>query len=243
MASRSKIEWTEMTWNPVTGCTKVSAGCKHCYAERMSRRLKLMGNKRYRNGFKLTLHEDLLDAPRKWRSPRMIFVNSMSDIFHQNVPTGFIEQAFKTMNDCSQHIFQILTKRSGRLKSLANKLKWTPNIWMGVSVEDNRVYQRIHDLREVPSHTRFLSCEPLIGPVDDLPLRGIHWVIVGGESGPGARPMKEDWVLSIKDQCRTFGASFFFKQWGGVQKHRNGRILNNRTYDEIPAGPKTNRIE
>jgi len=230
----SKIEWTETTWNPVTGCTKISAGCKHCYAHRLAFRLQAMGNIRYQNGFDVTLHEDLIDAPRKWRSPRLIFVNSMSDLFHKEVPTRFIQRVFKTMNDCPQHTFQILTKRSGRLKSLANKLKWTSNIWMGVSIEDDRVHHRIHDLLEVPAHVRFLSCEPLIGPTEDLPLDGIHWVIVGGESGPGARPMEKAWVRSIRRQCRDAGAAFFFKQWGGVQKHRNGRKLSNRTYDEMP---------
>lgn len=235
MRGNSHIEWTEATWNPVTGCSKVSAGCKNCYAERMAQRLKAMGNIRYQNGFKLALHEDLLDAPRKWKAPRIIFVNSMSDLFHKDVPTPFIQRAFETMNSCPQHTFQILTKRSGRLKQVAGKLNWTPNIWMGVSVEDDRVYKRIHDLQEVPAYVRFLSCEPLIGPTENLPLVGIHWVIVGGESGPGARPMKESWVRSIKGQCETAGAAFFFKQWGGVQKHRYGRELDNRTYDEMPS--------
>lgn len=234
MARKSHIEWTEATWNPVTGCSKISAGCKHCYAERMAQRLNAMGNDRYQNGFKLTLHEDLLDVPRKWRTPQIIFVNSMSDLFHKDVSTGFIERAFKTMNECPQHTFQILTKRSGRVKTLAKHLNWTRNIWMGVSVEDNRVYHRIHDLHEVPSHVRFLSCEPLIGPTEELPLEGIHWVIVGGESGPGARPMKVAWVRSIKNQCKTAGTAFFFKQWGGVQKHRHGRELDNKTYDDMP---------
>jgi protein gp37 len=200
----------------------------------MAKRLQAMGNVRYKDGFKLTLHEDLLDAPRKWKKPRVIFVNSMSDLFHKDVPTEFIKRAFETMNECPQHTFQILTKRSGRLKTIANKLEWTPNIWMGVSVEDDRVYQRIHDLREVPAHVRFLSCEPLIGPTEGLPLEGIHWVIVGGESGPGARPMEEAWVRSIKDQCKAAGSAFFFKQWGGVQKHRHGRTLDNKTYDAMP---------
>jgi len=234
MAGKSHIEWTEATWNPVTGCTKVSAGCKHCYAERMSQRLKAMGNVRYKDGFKVTLHEDLLDAPRRWKAPRIIFVNSMSDLFHKDVPTKFIQRAFKTMNECPQHTFQILTKRSGRLKTIASKLDWTPNIWMGVSIEDGRVYKRIHDLREVPAHVRFLSCEPLIGSCESLPLEGIHWAIVGGESGPGARPMEEAWVHSIKKQCAAAGTAFFFKQWGGVQKHRHGRELEGKVYDAMP---------
>ena len=235
MSSNSSIEWTETTWNPVTGCTKISDGCTHCYAERMALRLQAMGNVRYHDGFRVTLHEDLIDAPRRWRSPRLIFVNSMSDLFHQDVPTEFIQRTFQTMNDCPHHTFQILTKRSGRLKALAPRLTWTANIWMGVSVEHDRMYHRIHDLRDVPAHVRFLSCEPLIGPTDNLPLTGIHWVIVGGESGPGARPMDAAWVRSIKDQCRHAETAFFFKQWGGVQKHRNGRELDNQTWDAMPA--------
>lgn len=234
MTGTSPIEWTEVTWNPVTGCTKISAGCKHCYAHRMAFRLQAMGNKRYQSGFAVTLHEDLLDAPRKWRAPRKVFVNSMSDLFHKDVPTEFIRRVFQTMNDCPQHTFQVLTKRGGRLKSVASKINWTPNIWMGVSVEDERVYHRIYDLLEVPAHIRFLSCEPLLGPTENLPLDGIHWVIVGGESGPKARPMEKSWVRSIRKQCRAVGAAFFFKQWGGVQKHRHGRLLNNRVYDEMP---------
>lgn len=234
MRSKTHIEWTEATWNPVTGCSKVSAGCKNCYAERMAGRLASMGNIRYRNGFGVTLHKDLLDAPRKWKAPRIIFVNSMSDLFHEDVPIDFIERAFKTMNECPQHTFQILTKRSKRLREVANRFLWTQNIWMGVSVEDSRVYDRITDLGTVQSHVRFLSCEPLIGPTEDLPLDGIHWVIVGGESGPGARPMDEKWVISIKDQCKRAGVAFFFKQWGGAQKHRYGRKLDEKTYSEMP---------
>ena len=229
MVTRSHIEWTETTWNPVTGCTKVSAGCKHCYAERMAKRLKAMGNKRYLNGFNITLHDDLVDSPRRWKKPRVIFVNSMSDLFHPDIPPDFIGRVFNTMNECPQHTFQVLTKRSERLKKLAHQLTWTHNIWMGVSVENDQVYHRIHDLRCVPAQVRFLSCEPLIGPVERLPLNGIHWVIVGGESGPKARPMKAEWVHSIKKQCRQTQAAFFFKQWGGVQKHRSGRLLDGRT--------------
>lgn len=237
MATLSHIEWTDATWNPVTGCTKISAGCKHCYAERLAKRLKRMGNVRYQNEFALTLHEDLLDAPYRWKKPRLVFVNSMSDLFHKGVPTRFIRRVFETMNGCPQHTFQILTKRSERARVLASKLRWTPNIWMGVSVEDARVYQRIDDLREIPARVRFLSCEPLIGPLDDIPLDGIAWAIVGGESGLGARPMKKEWVQSIKAQCRVHRVPFFFKQWGGVQKHHNGRRLDNRTYDEMPIVP------
>ena len=200
MAKLSSIEWTNMTWNPVTGCTKVSQGCKHCYAERMAKRLKAMGTVRYKSGFKLTLHPDLIDLPRQWKKPRLIFVNSMSDLFHEKVPLKFIRQIFKTIEACPQHTFQVLTKRSGRLMELAPKLDWPENRWMGVSIEDERVIQRVHDLRTVPAAVRFLSCEPLIGPLDDLPLDGIHWVIVGGESGPKARPMDGDWARSIRQQ-------------------------------------------
>ncbi len=231
----SKIEWTGVTWNPVTGCSKVSEGCRHCYAHRLALRLRAMGNRRYANGFQVTLHEDLVDAPFRWRSPRVVFVNSMSDLFHQKVPIHFLRQVFSTMNKCRQHTFQILTKRSGRLRRLAGKLEWSKNIWMGVSVENESVYHRIEDLRQVPAKVRFLSCEPLIGPMEKLPLEDIHWVIVGGESGPGARPMEADWVRSIRDQCGKSGVAFFFKQWGGVCKHQHGRILDNCTYDEMPV--------
>lgn len=235
MANGSKIEWTEVTWNPVTGCSKVSEGCRNCYAERMANRLKAMGNARYANGFQVTLHEDLVDAPRRMRRPRVIFVNSMSDLFHEKVPIRFIERVFRTMQACPQHTFQILTKRSGRLRKLAARLPWPKNVWMGVSIEDDRVLHRITDLQSVPAHVRFLSCEPLIGPLDDLPLDGIEWAIVGGESGPGARPVRKMWVESIRRQCRRAGVSFFFKQWGGVRKHVAGRELNGRTYDEMPT--------
>lgn len=212
----------------------MSAGCKHCYAERMAKRLEAMGSPRYENGFSVTLHPDLVDAPRSWKSPRLIFVNSMSDLFHQKVPFEFIRKVFATMEACPQHTFQILTKRSERLAELALRLPWPRNIWMGVSVEDERVLARIDDLRRVPAAVRFLSCEPLIGPVGALNLDGVDWVIVGGESGPGARPMQIEWVRSIFRACRNSDAAFFFKQWGGVQKHRTGRELRGRTYDEMP---------
>jgi protein gp37 len=234
MATHSKIEWTEMTWNPVTGCSKVSQGCKYCYAERMAARLKAMGVKHYENGFEVALHEDSLETPFKWKKPRVVFVNSMSDLFHESVPLEFIERVFATMIRCPQHTFQILTKRSERLREVANSLSWPANVWMGVSVEDQRVVFRIEDLKYVPAAVRFLSCEPLIGPLNNLSLNGIHWVIVGGESGPGARPMKEEWVHSILNQCRTNHVPFFFKQWGGVRKHIAGRELNGRTYDAMP---------
>jgi len=234
MATHSKIEWTEMTWNPVTGCSKVSQGCKYCYAERMAARLKAMGVKHYENGFEVALHEDSLETPFKWKKPRVVFVNSMSDLFHESVPLEFIERVFATMTRCPQHTFQILTKRSERLREVANSLSWPANVWMGVSVEDQRVVFRIEDLKYVPAAVRFLSCEPLIGPLNNLSLNGIHWVIVGGESGPGARPMEEEWVHSILNQCRTHHVPFFFKQWGGVRKHIAGRELNGRTYDAMP---------
>ena len=234
MADQSHIEWTEATWNPVTGCTKISAGCKNCYAERLARRLQLMGNDRYRNGFRLTLHEEVIGLPKTWRNGRMIFVNSMSDLFHRDVPVDFIQRVFATMQECPQHVFQILTKRSSRLRELSSRLDWPPNVWMGVSVEDSRVLSRIEDLRSVPAAVRFLSCEPLIGSLKGINLRGIHWVIVGGESGCGARPVKVEWIREIFSACRKLRIPFFFKQWGGVRKDLTGRSLNGRTYSEMP---------
>lgn len=246
MPKASTIEWTEFTWNPVTGCSKVSEGCRHCYAERMAKRLKAMGNARYANGFDVMLHDDLVDLPRRLRQPRVIFVNSMSDLFHEIIPTSFIQRVFATMEACPQHTFQVLTKRSGRLREIARFLPWPQNVWMGVSVEDARVLHRVGDLQSVPAAVRFLSCEPLIGPLDGLTLDDIKWVIVGGESGPGARPMARAWVESIRRQCRRERVQFFFKQWGGVRKHLAGRELNGRTYDEMPplasnAGRSTSR--
>jgi protein gp37 len=235
MPTRSNIEWTEMTWNPVTGCTKVSQGCKHCYAERMAKRLTAMGSGRYRNGFKVTLHPDLLDVPRTWRQPRVVFVNSMSDLFHEDIPLDYIQRVFATMRDCPQHTFQVLTKRSDRLAELASHLPWPKNVWMGVSVEDARVISRIRDLSSTPAAVRFLSLEPLIGPLHELPLSGIHWVIVGGESGPRARPMRKEWVDSIHRQCRDARVPFFFKQWGGVRKDLTGREFHGRTFNEMPS--------
>jgi protein gp37 len=234
MARTSNIEWTEITWNPVTGCLKVSQGCKHCYAERMAKRLHAMGSQRYRNGFAPTLHHDLIDLPKRWKKSRLIFVNSMSDLFQEAVPDDFIRRVFATMEACPQHTFQILTKRSDRLRKLGTTLPWSPNVWMGVSVEDARVMSRITDLSAVSAHVRFLSCEPLIGPLENLPLNDIHWVIVGGESGPGARQMRQEWVESIHRQCRRSKVPFFFKQWGGVRKEMAGRELHGRTYDEMP---------
>jgi protein gp37 len=234
MADRSHIEWTHATWNPVTGCTKVSAGCKNCYAERMAIRLKAMGSKRYVNGFLPTLHFDAIDLPKRWRGPRRIFVNSMSDLFHPDVPLAFIELVFETMRECPQHIFQILTKRSERVRAIAPQLKWPSNAWMGVSVENANAFPRINDLRRVPASVRFLSCEPLIGSLAGIDLKGIHWVIVGGESGAGARPMKPLWVREIQRACRAQDVPFFFKQWGGVRKDLTGRTLGGRTFDEMP---------
>ncbi len=235
MPKQTNIEWTNWTWNPVTGCTKVSQGCKNCYALRMAKRLKAMGSPRYANGFKVTLHPDLVELPKQWKRGRRIFVNSMSDLFHPNVPVEFIQAVFKTMNECPQHTFQVLTKRSKRLVDLGPELEWTRNIWMGVSVEDERVIQRIDDLRRTPALVRFLSCEPLIGPLDRMNLDGIHWVIAGGESGPRSRPMEADWVRSIQDQCDQAEVAFFFKQWGGVRKHATGRELDGRTWDQFPS--------
>lgn len=234
MAGLSSIEWTESTWNPVTGCTKVSEGCRHCYAHRMAKRLHAMGNPRYRNGFDVTLHHDLIDKPLSWKKPRRIFVNSMSDLFHKDVPLDFIQKVFHTMEQATWHTFQVLTKRADRLLELSPDLPWPSNVWQGVSVEDEKVVERIDFLRQTPAKVRFLSLEPLIGPLENLNLEGIHWVIVGGESGPGARPMDPEWVRSIRDQCHEQNVAFFFKQWGGVQKHRHGRLLDEQTYDEYP---------
>jgi len=234
MPSQSRIEWTNSTWNPVTGCTKVSAGCLHCYAERMARRLQAMGHPNYRNGFEVTLHPHLLETPLSWKCPSTIFVNSMSDLFHEDIPIAFVEQVFSTMERAHWHTFQVLTKRSERLKELAEGLPWPPNVWMGVSVENQDAEARIDDLREVPARIRFLSLEPLLGPLPALNLGGIHWVIVGGESGPGARPMNVSWAIDLRDQCKAAQVPFFFKQWGGVFKKRNGRTLDGRTWDDVP---------
>lgn len=232
----SRIEWTESTWNPVTGCSKVSDGCKHCYAERMAKRLQAMGQPNYREGFRVSLHPHALELPLSWTKPQVIFVNSMSDLFHEKVPLDFITQVFDVMRRADWHQFQVLTKRSGRLVELAPALNWPANVWMGVSVENEKCKTRVDDLRAVPAAVRFLSLEPLLGPLGPLNLDGIHWVIAGGESGPGARPMEEEWVLDIKRQCVKAGAPFFFKQWGGVQKKKNGRLLEGMTWDEMPVG-------
>lgn len=230
----SKIEWTESTWNPITGCTKISPGCKFCYAERMAKRLKAMGSANYENGFKLTLQDHVVELPLTWKKPQTIFVNSMSDLFHKNVPFAFIQRIFDVMNKAYWHKFQVLTKRSDILLKYNSKLTWTENIWMGVSVENDDYTNRIDDLRKTDAKTKFLSVEPLIGPINKLDLTNIDWVIVGGESGPGARPLKEEWVVAIKDKCIEQDVPFFFKQWGGVQKKKAGRLLQGKTWSEMP---------
>jgi protein gp37 len=234
MADRSGIEWTESTWNPVTGCTKLSSGCQHCYAERMAKRLQAMGHPNYANGFNVTLHEHMLEVPLKWLKPRVIFVNSMSDLFHEDVPFQFIQRVFSTMRQAPQHTFQVLTKRSARLAELDRQISWPANVWMGVTVENNSCSFRIEHLRRSHAHVRFLSLEPLLGPLPSLNLEGIGWVIVGGESGPRARTMEANWVTEIRDRCLDASVPFFFKQWGGVRKSKAGRVLQGRTWDQVP---------
>lgn len=235
MAQLSEIEWTDASWNPVTGCTKVSQGCKNCYAERMSKRLQAMGQRNYVKGFDVATHERTLELPLLWKSRQDIFVNSMSDLFHKKVPFDFIKKVFETMNRANWHRYQILTKRSARLLELSRHLPWAEHIWMGVSVETEKCLRRIDNLRKTDAHIKFLSLEPLLGPLPKLDLAGIDWVIVGGESGPGARPMLEEWVISIRDQCLKAGVPFFFKQWGGVNKKRAGRLLEGRMWNEMPV--------
>ena len=234
MAANSSIEWTESTWNPVTGCTKISDGCTHCYAERMALRLQAMGQKNYINGFNVTLHPHTLTFPLKKRKPQMIFVNSMSDLFHHDVPLSFIQQIFDIMNKARWHKFQILTKRAERLAALAPSLRWTENIWMGVTVESAPYISRLEYLRSVPADVRFLSLEPLLSPIPNMDLTKIDWIIVGGESGPSSRPMLKRWVIDIKQQCHEARLPFFFKQWGGVNKKKSGRYLNGKIFDEMP---------
>jgi len=236
MAANSSIEWTESTWNPVTGCTKVSAGCKHCYAERIAKRLKAAGQSNYASGFNVTLHDHALYIPLKWKRPRMVFVNSMSDLFHESVPLEFIQRIFGVMNRAHWHTYQILTKRAERLEALSPHLAWAPHIWMGVTVERRDYVDRIEHLKRTDASIRFVSLEPLLGPMPDLDLKSIDWVIVGGESGPGARPMREEWVADIRERCVSAEVPFFFKQWGGVNKKKAGRILDGRTWDQIPTG-------
>lgn len=241
MADGSSIEWTQATWNPTTGCDKVSAGCDNCYALTLAKRLKAMGANKYQHdgdprtsgpGFGLTVHPDALRLPYTWQTPRLVFVNSMSDLFHARVPLAFIRQVLQVMQDTPQHTYQVLTKRSRRLLRL--HLEWPPNLWMGVSVENARVLGRVDDLRQVPAAVRFLSCEPLLGPLDGINLVGIHWVIAGGESGPRARPMDPQWVADLRDVCQEAEVPFFFKQWGGRTPKAGGRLLDGQTYDEMP---------
>lgn len=236
MGIDSKIEWTECTWNPVTGCTKISTGCLNCYAERMARRLKAMGQPNYRNGFEVTCHQHTLNMPLQWKKPQMIFVNSMSDLFHKDVPDDFILDIFSTMRQAKQHQYQILTKRAERLAKLSPELPWRENIWMGVTVEAVDYKYRIDYLRYTGAKIKFLSLEPLLDDLGELNLDEIDWVIVGGESGPGARPMEIDWVRNIREQCLAQNVPFFFKQWGGVNKKRAGRLLDGETWDEMPTG-------
>jgi protein gp37 len=235
MATNSHIEWTDATWNPVTGCTKISPGCKFCYAERLARRLQAMGQKNYRNGFEVTLQPQMLELPLRWKTSKRIFVNSMSDLFHEDVPLTYIRQVFAVMARADWHQYQVLTKRSERLLEYTAQLQWKPQVWMGVSVEDEQYLYRIEHLRRSGAHVKFLSLEPLLGPLRRLKLRGIDWVIVGGESGPGARPVDPSWVHDIRDQCTRANVPFFFKQWGGVMKKKAGRVLEGRTWDQMPA--------
>ncbi|MCK4376047.1 MAG: phage Gp37/Gp68 family protein [Candidatus Brocadiae bacterium] len=234
MGAKSAIEWTDATWNPVTGCTKVSAGCQNCYAERMALRLQAMGNPNYRDGFKVRTHEHALLLPLKWKKPRTIFVNSMSDLFHEEIPGRFIARAFDVMQRARQHTFQVLTKRTATLRSLSPQLPWPDNIWMGVSVETADYLYRIDDLRETAARVKFVSFEPLLAAIPEIDFAGIDWAIVGGESGPKARPMGTAWVRNIRDQCLASGVPFFFKQWGGSNRKKTGRLLDGRTWDEMP---------
>lgn len=239
MGLGSTIEWTEATWNPTTGCNKISPGCKHCYAERMAARLQAMGQPNYRNGFQLTLHNTMLQVPLGWTRPKTIFVNSMSDLFHDDVPVSFLKEVFSVMKRAHWHRFQVLTKRAERLAELSSLLEWAPNIWMGVSVENADYTFRIDALRGVGARIKFLSLEPLLGPLNGLNLSKIDWVIVGGESGFRARPMQPEWVSDIRDQCLAAGVAFFFKQWGGVNKKRTGRLLDGRTWEEMPLASRS----
>lgn len=232
----TKIEWTESTWNPITGCTKLSAGCKFCYAEVMARRLKAMGQSKYKDGFKLTLHPDTLTEPYTWKKPKMIFVNSMSDLFHKDVPVDYIQKIFKVIKDNPQHVFQILTKRADILRYYDSEgwLDWPHNLWMGVTVEDSTAISRIDCLRKTKARVKFLSCEPLLSSLPELNLQAIDWVIVGGESGRTPRPIKEEWIIEIKEQCHKAGTAFYFKQWGGTNKKEAGRLLQGKRYDQMP---------
>ncbi len=235
--AKSAIEWTESTWNPVTGCTKVSPGCTHCYAERMAKRLRAMGQANYRRGFELSLHDRALELPFAWKTPQTVFVNSMSDLFHEAVPDDFLTRVFGVMRGASWHTFQVLTKRAERLELFGASLEWPPNVWMGVSVEARKYLYRLDHLRRIRARVRFASFEPLLEDLGDINLRGVDWAIVGGESGPGARPMEESWGIGLRDQCLAAGVPFFFKQWGGANKKKAGRLLDGRTWDELPRDP------
>lgn len=234
MSGKTKIEWTETTWNPITGCTPISAGCQHCYAARFAKRLHAMGNPRYKNAFEVTIHEDLIDAPLHWKKPQMVFVNSMSDLFHDEVPTEIIKRIFETMNMAPSHTFQILTKRAERLRNLSPELKWSRNIWMGVSIENRDMIYRANLLKETGAHIKFVSAEPLLTPLTELDLDSIDWLIVGGESGPGSRPVEEAWVVELKKKADATNTAFFFKQWGGINKKKNGAILQGQEYKNYP---------
>lgn len=231
---KTKIEWTDSTWNPTTGCTKISSGCKNCYAERMSKRLQLMGTPKYRNGFDLAIHQKVLKEPYNWKSPRTVFVNSMSDLFHENMPLDFIRAVFKTMNENPRHTFQVLTKRADILLEYNSYLNWSKNIWMGVSVEEQKYVERVDKLRITNANVKFLSLEPLISSIECIDLENIDWVIVGGESGPNSRPIYEEWVLQLKDICIEQSVPFFFKQWGGTNKKKSGRLLEGEVWNEMP---------
>jgi protein gp37 len=235
MADRSAIEWTEATWNPVTGCSKVSPGCAHCYAETFAERWRGVPGHPYEQGFDLKLWPARLDQPLRWKRPRTIFVNSMSDLFHEGIPDDFVEEVFRVMGEANWHVFQILTKRHERLVEMCNDLPWPPNVWMGVSVENRRFVHRADHLRQVPAAVRFISAEPLLGPLEGLALDKIDWLIAGGESGPGHRPVRENWVLQLRDQCDSEGVAFFFKQWGGARPKSGGRLLDGRTWDQMPS--------
>lgn len=235
MAQGSGIEWTESTWNPVTGCTKISPGCKHCYAERMAARLQAMGQANYAKGFALTLQPHMLERPLRWKNPQTIFVNSMSDLFHADVPLEYIRRVFDVMATATWHRFQVLTKRADRLRAISAEINWPSNVWMGTSVESDRYRGRIDDLRASGARVKFLSLEPLLGPLPDLDLAAIDWVIVGGESGPGARAMDPNWATDLRDQCLRARVPFFFKQWGGKNKKQTGRMLEGRLWDEMPV--------
>lgn len=235
MTTTTHIEWTESTWNPVTGCSKISPGCAHCYAERMAKRLQAMGQPNYRDGFAVRTHPHMLDVPNRWRQPRRVFVNSMGDLFHEDVPLDFVHQVFDVMVATPRHTYQVLTKRAERLAQLAPALPWPSNVWMGITVEDNERLARVDSLRKVPAAVRFLSVEPLLGPLPDLDVEGIDWVIVGGESGPGARPMQPRWAQDARDICLASGTPFFFKQWGGSRRTRAGRELDGALWNQMPA--------